>query len=207
MQNWVWLAALVVSGLAVAGAARAEITISQDVWRLARQVSNSGDHGHMPFAIVDKRAAQLVVFHPDGRLAGGTAALLGSARGDHSLPGVGERAQSRSLRPEDTTTPAGRFISQPGRNHTGEAVIWVDLPAALAIHRLRPGASHAARARWLASPLAADKRVSQGCVVVSVSFFERVVQPLLGGSRSVVYVMPERGLADGQAAAEVLGSL
>jgi len=207
MQNWVWWVAVLVSGLAVASAARAEVAISGDVWRLAQQISASGDHGAMPFAIVDKRAAQLVVFHADGRLAGGSAALLGSARGDHSSPGVGERAQSGSLRPDDTTTPAGRFVSQPGRNHTGEAVIWVDLQAAFAIHRLRPGAAHASRARRLASARAADKRVSQGCVVVSVAFFERVVQPLLGARSAVVYVMPELGLEETRLAALLRASL
>ena len=194
MQNWIFWGVLLVSGLAVVTAARAEVTVSADVWRLARHIHAVGDSGGMAFAIVDKRAAQLAVFHADGRLAGSTAALLGSAAGDHTVPGVGERAQRAALQPGDATTPAGRFISQPGHNHTGEAVIWVDESAALAIHRLRPGTAHNARARRLASANPGDKRVSQGCVVVSVAFFESVVQPLLGQRSAVVYVMPERGL-------------
>jgi hypothetical protein len=194
MDTWSWYAALLLSGLAVAAAARAEAGVSQDVRQLAQRVRDTADHDQRPFAIVDKRAALLAVFDADGRLAGSTAALLGSSYGDSSVDGVGERAQRGALQPGDATTPAGRFVSQPGHNHTGEAVVWVDLESAFAIHRLRPGPARAARARRLASTHPEQKRVSQGCVVVSVAFFTHVVLPLLGRQPSVVYVLPENGL-------------
>lgn len=195
MKNWGLSGALLLSALALAFAAQAEARISDDVWRLAQQVRETADHERRPFAIVDKRAALLVVFHADGRLAGSTAALLGSAYGDETAPGVGERAQRGALRPGDATTPAGRFVTHPGHNHTGEAVVWVDLQAAFAIHRLRPGRAHATRARRLASADPGDKRISEGCVVVAVAFFTRVVLPVLGQQPAVVYVLPETGLA------------
>jgi len=194
MQNWMWCSALLLSGLAVAATARAEPLVSDDVWQLARRVLHSADHAFRPFAIVDKRAALLVVFHADGQLAGSTAALLGSVYGDNNVAGVGDRTQRRALQPGDATTPAGRFISHPGHNHTGEEVVWVDLDAAFAIHRLRPGPAQAARAKRLASADPGHKRVSEGCVVVSISFFTRVVMPLLGRHQAVVYVLPEAGL-------------
>lgn len=189
-----WCSALLLSGLAVAATARADTLVSDDVWQLASRVRDTADHAFRPFAIVDKRAALLVVFHADGRLAGSTAALLGSVYGDSTVAGVGERTQRRALQPGDATTPAGRFVSQPGHNHTGEEVVWVDLQAAFAIHRLRPGPTQAARARRLASADPGHKRVSEGCVVVSVDFFTRVVLPLMGRHPAVVYVLPERGL-------------
>lgn len=158
----------------------------------AQQVLASGDHHGLPFAVVDKHAARIVVHHADGRFAGTTHVLLGSRRGDQSLPGVGERTQQQRLRPEDLTTPAGRFLSVPGTNHTGEAVVWIDHGAALAIHRLRPGPQAARRARALASSRADDKRLSAGCVVVSPAFYDSVVQPVLGQGRAVVYVLPEQ---------------
>jgi hypothetical protein len=34
--------------------------------------------------------------------------------------------------------------------------------------------------------------VSLGCVVVPVTFYADVVQPLLGRSRAVIYVLPEQ---------------
>lgn len=194
MQNWIWCGALLLSGLAVVATAHAEAPVSEDVWQLARRVRETTDHAWQPFAIVDKRAALLVVFHADGRLAGSTAALLGSVYGDATVAGVGERTQRGALQAGDATTPAGRFVSQPGHNHMGEEVVWVDLEAAFAIHRLRPGPLRANRARRLASADAGQMRVSHGCVVVSTAFFTRVVLPLLGRQPAVVYVLPEAGL-------------
>lgn len=147
--------------------------------------------GGRPFAVVDKVAATLTVYHADGRIAGRSPALLGRTLGDRSAPGVGERTQQGRLRPEDLTTPAGRFVSEPGRNRHGEAVVWVDYDAAFAIHRLRADGQHADRARRLASPRPQDRRASAGCVVVPVAFFETVVLPVLGRGRGVVLVLPE----------------
>jgi len=147
--------------------------------------------GGLPWAVVDKRNASLQVFRADGTLAGQSAVLLGADRGDASVPGVGERTQTGQLRPGDRTTPAGRFVSQPGVNLEGEAVIWVDYDAAFAIHRLRGGASQTSRLRSLASADPARRRTSAGCVVVPVAFFNSVVQPLLGRGPAVVWVLPE----------------
>lgn len=159
--------------------------------RLVDWVRASRDARGKPYAVVDKRAARIYVFHADGRLAGHTPALLGSTFGDHTVPGVGERAQTGRLGPDERTTPAGRFESQPGRNDKGEHVIWVDYASAFAIHRLRPGFAYSARATRLAGAQADDMRVSWGCVVVPVAFYRDVVEPVLGASRSVVYVLPE----------------
>jgi hypothetical protein len=158
----------------------------------AARILASGDHGRRPFAIVDKTAALLSLYNADGRVLGTSSVLLGRVVGDHSVPGVGERTQAGRLRPEDATTPAGRFHSTPGQNLTGESVVWVEPETALAIHRLRPGAAHADRARRLAAPNPAWKRVSAGCVVVPVAFYESHVHPVLGRRPGVVYVLPER---------------
>ena len=160
---------------------------------LARQVLESADHRSLPFAIVDKQAARILVFRGDGSLAGASSALLGQTLGDQSVPGVGERTRSGRLRSGDRTTPSGRYVSEPGHNLQGEAIVWIDYASALAIHRLRPGPDAERRAQRLASMNAGDMRVSAGCVVVPVAFYEAVVQPLLGHGRGVVYVMPESG--------------
>jgi len=117
--------------------------------------------------------------------------LLGSARGDHIVPGVGARTQANALRPEDKTTPAGRFEAQPGRNLSGEDVVWVDYESAFAIHRVRPGKAWKARAERFATASPEDNHVSWGCVVVPVEFYQRVVARVLGAERSVIYVLPE----------------
>lgn len=163
---------------------------SRDARYTADWALRSGDTGGRPFAIVDKKDARLFVFGADGRLVGSSAALLGEAGGDHTVPGIGARPVSQILRHE-RTTPAGRFASEPGRNLDGEHVVWVEYESGFAIHRLRPGPTREQRAQRLASPTPLDNRISLGCVVVPVAFYEQVVFPVLGRQRGVVYVLPE----------------
>jgi len=164
---------------------------SADARDVARLIFESADPAGLPFAIVDKKEAQIYVFDAQGQLSGVSPALLGQARGDHSAPDVGRKAQTGSVPLNERTTPSGRFISRPGRNLDGEHVVWVDYDAAFAIHRLRPGASQPQRVARLASATPQDNRASLGCVVVPETFYSDVVQPLLGRTRAVIYVLPE----------------
>ena len=86
---------------------------------------------------------------------------------------------------------AGRFASEPGRNDKGEEIVWIDYAAALAIHRLRPAPAQERRPARLASPTPDDNRISAGCIVVPVAFYDTVVAPTLGSGRGIVYVLPE----------------
>jgi hypothetical protein len=172
-------------GVDFAGAAA-----SSDAQYAARWVVASRDNRGMPFAIVDKKDAKVYLFTPRGRMAASTPALLGLARGDHSVRGVGDVPVAQ-IPPEDRTTPAGRFVTEPGHNLDGEDVVWMDYDAGLAIHRLRPGAAHDARRQRLASAMPDAHRVSAGCVVVPVDFYETHVQPMFGTRAGVVYVLPE----------------
>ncbi|GAB3773845.1 hypothetical protein GCM10028796_47110 [Ramlibacter monticola] len=174
-----------------------QLGASEDARSLVGWVQRTGDARGRPYAVVDKRSAHLYVFDGDGRLAGHSPALLGSAPGDHTVAGVGDHAQGGHVPPDERTTPAGRFEAQPGENRTGEHVIWVDYESAFAIHRLRPGFSYAGRAGRLSTAQAAKMRVSWGCVVVPVAFYTDVVQRVLGASRSVVYVLPETRTVQG----------
>jgi hypothetical protein len=166
-------------------------TWPKDALQLARQVVVRADHGRKPFAVVDKRWSRILVFDGDGQLVGRSAVLLGSALGDESANGVGRRAQQGRLRNSDRTTPAGLFHAETGRNRQGEAIVWIDYAAALAIHRLRDGPDHDRRSQRLAGDDPGLRRVSAGCVVVPGAFYDTVVQPLLGQRRGLVYVMPE----------------
>jgi hypothetical protein len=163
---------------------------SADAREAFRWVMDAQDHQGLPFVIVDKKGGRIFVFDAAGQLRGASPALLGLAPGDHSVPGIGQRSVA-SLRAEERTTPAGRFLSEPGHNLQGEPIVWIDYAAKLAIHRLRPAPATERRAERLASETPDDNRISMGCVVVPVSFFETVVGPVLGKSRSVVYVLPD----------------
>lgn len=157
---------------------------------MAGWVMDSGDHRGMPFVIVDKMHVRVFVFQPDGRLAGSTPALMGSAIGDHTVHGIGEREMSAIL-PHERTTPAGRFVSQPGINSFGEDIVWVDYEAAVSMHRVRPKVASERRLQRLASATPDDNRISFGCINLPASFYDSVLKPLMGARKGVVYVMPE----------------
>jgi hypothetical protein len=165
--------------------------VSADARLVAERVLELADHGGRPFAIIDKQDARIYVFDANGRLSGASAALLGQMRGDHASPEVGAHAEVGSVPVHERTTPAGRFVSEPGLNPEGEHLIWIDFSVALAIHRLRPGASQLHREARLASFTSEDNRVSLGCVVVPPGFYDQVVRPAIGSSKAIIYVLPE----------------
>jgi len=152
-------------------------------------VHDAGDR--RPFAIVDKRQATLSVYDADGRLLGRTSALLGLTPGDAEPPSSRGKPP-QALTAQERVTPAGRFEAQPGRNLSGERVVWFDYEANLAIHRLRPAPARERRVERLASTSTQDRRITLGCVVVDPAFFDEVVLPALGGGSSLVYILPER---------------
>jgi hypothetical protein len=163
---------------------------SDDARFAAERVLDANDNRGLPFAIVDKREARIYVFERSGRLIGASAVLLGSTFGDRVVPDAELRVPGQPGF-DERTTPAGRFASEPGRNDKGEAIVWIDYQASLAIHRLRPAPAAQRRPERLASRTAKDKRISLGCIVVPVDFYESVVGPSLGRGRGVVYVLPE----------------
>ena len=156
----------------------------------AHWVATNADNQRLPFVIVDKKNAQIFVFDANRQLKGTTPVLLGLTVGDDGLTDMSSRKLS-SLALAEKTTPSGRFLAEPGRNLQGEEIIWLDYAAKLAIHRLRPDYKPEHRAKRLATASVADNRISLGCVIVSVAFYETVIRPVLGKSHSVVYVLPE----------------
>lgn len=163
---------------------------SEDARHIADWVVDSADHGALPFAIVDKRQARLHVFDEQGRLIGSAAVLLGLAHGDDSVPGIGERPLAE-IRPEERTTPAGRFHAEPGRNLDGEDIVWVDYAAAVSMHRVRATKPAERRLQRLASATPADNRISYGCINLPAAFYDRVLRPAFAEQGGIVYVLPE----------------
>jgi hypothetical protein len=167
---------------------------SAEVQHVANWAVHSGDHAGRPFIIVDKVHGQLFVFDAQGRLAGAAPALVGSAKGDHSVPGIGSRKIS-SILAHERTTPAGRFVAQMGSGPGGEDVLWVDYEGAVAIHRVAMGVARDRRLQRLESKVALDRRITYGCINLPVSFYETKVAPAFRASGGIVYVLPESGTA------------
>lgn len=164
---------------------------SSDVRLMANWIANSGDHAAMPFVLIDKRAARLYVFDAQARLLDHTAVLLGSAQGDDSVPGIGDKPIADVL-PEERTTPAGRFAGQRGLNIDGEDVVWVDYNAAVSMHRVRAHNPRERRLQRLATETADDNRISYGCINIPAPFFDVHIAPTFAAQRATVYVLPEQ---------------
>lgn len=160
----------------------------------ARLVANwavaTRNHGSRAFVIVDKKDARVYVFGADGRLRDSAPALLGAAHGDDSVPGIGDKPLSE-VKPEEKTTPAGRFVAQPGLNANHEDVVWVDYSAAVSMHRIRPMSPDERRLERLATRVIDDNRISNGCINLPVSFYEGVLSPAVKQTGAIVYVLPE----------------
>jgi hypothetical protein len=157
---------------------------------VADWVVDAGDNQRLPFALVDKVAAQVFVFDANGRLLGTAPVLLGLAVGDDAVPGIGQRKLS-SIRPEERTTPAGRFVAALDRNLHGAEVLWVDYEGAISMHPVITNNAKEQRAERLATATPQDNRISYGCINVPVAFYKNVVHPAFAGTHGIVYVLPE----------------
>ncbi|MBS1196800.1 MAG: hypothetical protein H6R18_585 [Proteobacteria bacterium] len=163
---------------------------SLEARNMAAWVSEAGDNQNMPFVIIDKTDAKVFVFHPDGRLHGAAPALLGLALGDVSVPGIGNRKLA-SIRPEERTTPAGRFLASLGRNAGGKEILWVDYEGALSLHPVVTSNPKEQRAQRLATATPLDNRISYGCINVPAPFFKNVVSKTFKTTNGIVYILPE----------------
>lgn len=160
----------------------------------AADVVRSGDAGGRHFAVIDKPSATLTVFDAQGRLVASSPVLVGQAVGDVAPPDIGTRPLAK-VKPHEKVTSAGRYLTEGGRNHKGEDIVWLDYDQALSMHRVRnvPGES---RVRRLQTPTVADNRISFGCVNIPASFYDRYIDPAFSKQKGVVYVLPEtRSLA------------
>jgi hypothetical protein len=163
--------------------------VTPDARRVANWVLKSGDNAALPFIIIDKRRAEVMVFDTHAALVGEAHALLGRAIGDDSVPGIGTRRLS-AIRPYERTTPAGRFVAALGQDLDTD-VLWIDYDAALSLHRVIKGAPSEQRARRLASSDPEERRISYGCVNVPAAFYDGVVRKTFGGPGGIVYILPE----------------
>ncbi|MDQ0464388.1 hypothetical protein QO010_002169 [Caulobacter ginsengisoli] len=163
---------------------------SSNARRVADWVIASGDNGGLPFVIIDKVQARVFVFRADGRLSGASAILLGLAKGDGSVPGIGQRSLA-SIGPAERTTPAGRFVAALGPDLGPQEVVWIDYDAGVSMHRVVTANRAERRLQRLATASPLDNRISYGCINVPAAFFDKVVGPAFAGTYGVVYILPE----------------
>jgi hypothetical protein len=165
--------------------------VPQQISDVANWIKSSGDNRKLPFAVVDKNTAQMLIYSAEGKVLGRSPVLIGSAAGDGSAPGVGDRELS-DIPMDERTTPAGRYLVGfgPAAGHT--RVLWVDYANAISIHAI-PATKISAkekRTQRLASKTVDDNRITHGCINVTPTFYARTVAPTFrkGG---VFYVLPD----------------
>lgn len=164
--------------------------VSASVLAVVQAALRSGDHQNLPFVVVDKIHAQVLVFDGTGRWLGTTSALLGLARGDEAAPGLGDRPLSQ-IQPHERITPAGRFVAELDRNVAGQTILWVDYEQAISLHPVRSLNPQERRLERLASASLQDKRISFGCINVPAQFWRAVVLPAFRNTQGIVYVLPD----------------
>lgn len=172
-------------------AIEADQAVSENVIDIAGWVIVTGDNRGLPFAVVDKNAAQVLIFDAEGKLQGLAPALIGSAVGDDSAPGVGDR-ELKKIPAKDRTTPAGRFLAGYGPAAGGQTVLWVDYATSISIHPVsKTAVKKENRKERLASPTAGDNRITHGCINVSVAFYNKVVKSTFTRQGGVFYILPD----------------
>ncbi len=164
--------------------------VSEETRKMVGWVMGRRDNKGMPFVIVDKRDPTAFVFDGGGHLLGATPVLLGLARGDESAPGVGDKKLA-DIRPDERTTPAGRFVASLGYGLGPQDILWVDYPSALALHRVLPASSREHRLQQIASTSPQSRRVTFGCINVPTAFYDGVIRPAFIRTSGVVYILPE----------------
>ena len=155
---------------------------------LANWVADSRDNQGEPFLLSTKNA-RVFVFDSTAALQSSSVVLLGVARGDDSVPGIGSRPIAK-VKLFERTTPAGRFIAERGRNSLGEDVVWIDYDAAVSMHRVRLNNPKEYRLERLQSKSVEDNRISFGCINVPAKFYNDFNSPVFKTKRAVVYALP-----------------
>lgn len=168
-----------------------DITAPASVQMVANQQFNT--YKDSPIIVVDKEAGLSYVFDSKGVIAGKSASLTGSAKGDFKS----ERAKKVKLSEmvtEDKVTEAGEFTgSREVSKHYGSVIRIASYDNYFtAMHRTfleRPAEQRQAR---IDSPTSEDNRITSSCINVPQEFFEDVIAKVVPMNGKVqVVVMPE----------------
>jgi len=177
---------------------------SEEVKHVARWIIDSGDNARLPFLLVDKVNAQVLVFSAAGQLQGTTTALLGLARGDRML--APNNAPMSEMPPQVRITPAGRFVSRLAIDSHGKELLVLDYDASLSLHAVVKGTPQERRAERLKSAKTEDNRISFGCINVPGEFYKTIVSPTFTRTKGIVYVLPETSPASAMFGFQVPGT-
>ena len=168
-----------------------ELAASETATRLLQWIAMTGDNGSLPYIVIDKQAAELLLFDKQGKFLGQTPVLIGIGVGDESSPGVGTKKSLAEIGPAERTTPAGRFVAKYGKAFGRERVLWVDYADSVALHAVITTNKKEHRVQRLQTPTADDNRITFGCINVGTRFYTKQVRPLFQKTGGIVYILPD----------------
>ena len=171
-----------------------ELVTSADSGRLLQWISASRDNGKLPYIVIDKQAAAMLLYDSKGALIGETPVLIGVGVGDESTPGIGAKSLSE-IGTAERTTPAGRFVAKLGTAIGWKSVLWVDYAGSVALHAVVKDNKKERRPQRLKSPTIDDNRITFGCINIDTSFYLKQVKPTFAKG-GVVYILPEEKSLD-----------
>jgi len=163
---------------------------SPEAAKLINWVVATRDNGDRPFIVIDKVAAQLFVFDPRTHTRQSAPVLVGIAKGDTSMPGIGD-LELAQIPVSERTTPAGRFLASFGPALDHEPVLWVDEPNAVSLHAVVTSNPREQRLARLASATPDDNRITFGCINVDAEFYGKYIEQQFRQGGGVVYILPE----------------
>jgi hypothetical protein len=163
---------------------------SEPASRMLAWIAAEHDNKGLPYVVIDKQAASLLLFGAKGDFLGQTPVLLGIGVGDDSSPGVGAKNLA-DIGPAERTTPAGRFVAKFGRAFGNQRVIWVDYANSVALHAVITTHKSEHRVERLLSPTPDDNRISFGCINVGTKFYAGKLSPLFQRKGGIVYILPD----------------
>ncbi len=164
--------------------------LSEPADRLLGWIAAEHDNKGLPFVVIDKQAASLLLFGAKGDFLGQTPVLLGIGIGDDSSPGVGAKNLA-DIGPAERTTPAGRFVAKFGRAFGHQRVLWVDYANSVALHAVITTHKSEHRVERLLSPTPDDNRISFGCINVGTKFYTGMLSRQFQKKGGVVYILPD----------------
>ena len=166
---------------------------SEEVRRVARWVTRSGDNSGLPFVLIDKANARVYSYNPAGVLQAAAPVLLGMAKGDKLI--APNSAAMSEMPPQSRITPAGRFVSRLAIDSDGKELLVLDYDASISLHPVVKGTPEEHRAARLKSPTSDDNRISFGCINAPPAFYTNFISAPFRHTKGIVYVLPEMGLA------------
>jgi hypothetical protein len=164
---------------------------SEEATRVADWVAATGDNHALPYAIIDKTNATLLLFDGKGEPLDQVPVLIGIAAGDDATAGVGSKKLAE-IGPAEKTTPAGRFLAKFGIPFRKERILWVDYATSVAMHTIPSDAAKKERRRErMLSATPEDNRVTFGCINVPKAFYGKSLRPQFQKKGGYVYVLPD----------------